>query len=82
MEAKYYIISSYGGGLATGKTTDNYHCFCEIYDTDGKAIKEHPLSEVFYGKWRRCNTLMKRWQKAVDKANLQRLKQDEISIKS
>lgn len=80
MTAVYYIISSYGGGLATGKTTDNYHCFCEIYDKDGNVIKDHPLSEVFYGKWRRCNTLMKKWQKAVDKLKLQKLKHGTINV--
>lgn len=74
MEAFYYKIGSYEAGIAsTGSRSSNYHCYCIIYDENKTEIKKHSLSDVFYGKWRKCESVIKKWQKAVDKNKLLRL---------
>jgi hypothetical protein len=71
MEAVYYYIGSYEAGIQnTGSRSANYHCYCEIYDKDMNPIKDHPLKDVFYGKWRKCGSVIKKWQKALIKAKL------------
>jgi hypothetical protein len=74
MAALYFKIESYEAGIAaTGRRSSSYHCYCEIYDENKNAIKRHALSDVFYGKWRKCSAVINKWQKAVDKAKLQKL---------
>jgi hypothetical protein len=74
MAAVFYSIGSYETAFTTGSRKSNYHCYCLIFDEQGQELKGHALRDVFYGKWPRCETVIKRWQKAVDKAKLQRLK--------
>jgi hypothetical protein len=72
--AAYFRIVSYEAGMMnTGKRSVNYHCYCEILDTDKSLIKNHHLSDVFYGKWSKCQTIINRWQKNCEKIKLKRL---------
>jgi hypothetical protein len=71
--AVYFKIDSYETAFTTGNRKANYHCYCLIFDENKQEIKGHPLYDVFYGRWPRCASVIKKWQKAVDKARLQRL---------
>lgn len=72
-KAMYFRIDSHETAFTTGSRKSNYHCYCLIFDEHQREIKGHALSDVFYGKWPRCEPVIRRWQKAVNKAKLQRL---------
>lgn len=72
-KAVYFIIDSYEAGIQnTGKRSANYHCWCEILDINKDPIKTHPLNDVFYGKWGKCQKVITKWQKQCERANLNR----------
>jgi hypothetical protein len=71
--AVYFRITSFEAGmLNTGKRSAYYHCYCEILDADKSIIKNHHLSDVFYGKWGKCQTVINKWYKTCEKAKLSR----------
>lgn len=71
MEAVYYKIGSYELGIVTtGKRTSNYSCWCEIYGKNGDIIKDHYLSDVYYGKWPKCQPVINKWKKLCEKVKL------------
>lgn len=72
-KAVYFKIGSYEAAFTTGSRSANYHCYCLIYDENMQLINGHALYDVFYGRWPRCERVIKKWQKAIDKAKLQRL---------
>jgi hypothetical protein len=72
-KAVYFKISDYEAAFTTGSRSANYHCYCLIYDSNMQLINGHPLYDVFYGKWTRCEKVISKWRKAVNKAKLQRL---------
>lgn len=69
--AVYYKIGDYETAFTTGSRKSNYHCYCLIYDENMQIIKGHPLYDVFYGKWPRCERVIRKWRRAVEKAKLQ-----------
>ena len=69
----YFKMGSYEAAFTTGSRSANYHCYCLIYDENMQIINGHTLYDVFYGKWARCEKVMSKWEKTVDKAKLQRL---------
>lgn len=73
MDGVYYRIISFEAGIIdTGSTKANYHCYCEILDGTKVVIPNHPLNDVYYGKWTKCKGVLSKWQKAVDKAKLKK----------
>lgn len=64
--ATYYVIGNY----TSFAISNNYTSFCEIYDQDKEVIISHPLSDVYWGKWRKTASLLKKWRKDVEKAGL------------
>lgn len=72
-KAVYFKIGSYEAAFTTGSRSANYHCYCLIYDENMQLINSHALYDVYYGKWTRCEKVIAKWQKAVNKAKLQRL---------
>lgn len=70
-DAVYYKIGSVELGIATtGRRTSNYFCWCEIYDEYEQLIKDHFLSDVFTGKWVKCEPIIKKWRKRCEKNKL------------
>lgn len=72
-KAVYFKIDSYEAAFTTGSRKSNYHCYCLVYDENMQIINGHALYDVFYGKWPRCEKVINKWRKAVDKAKLQSL---------
>lgn len=72
-KAVYFKIDSYEAASTTGSRRANYHCYCLIFDENKQEIKGHPLYDVFYGKWPKCASVIRKWQTSVEKAKLQRL---------
>lgn len=71
MPAVYYQITDYEAGFQnTGSRRSNYHCACEIFDENKLILKNNPLSDVFYGKWPRCEKVIRKWRKACEKSKL------------
>jgi len=71
--AVYFRIDSDEAGIMnTGKRSANYHCWCEILDAEKNLIKDHALSDVFYGKWSKCQPVINKWQKKCERAKLKR----------
>jgi hypothetical protein len=71
-EAVYFKVTSFEAGFGnTGKRTSNYHCDCIILDAEKKSI-QHPLSDTFYGKWSKCQSVINKWYKKCEKDKLER----------
>lgn len=71
MVAQYYCITDYEAGIQnTGSRSSSYHCACEIFDEFKIRIPDHDLNDVFYGKWRKCSSVISKWRKNCERAKL------------
>lgn len=66
---EYYKIQSYQSGLS--KT--HYSCYIQIYDENKLVVREHPLNDVFQGKWSKCKSVINKWEKLATKNKLERI---------
>jgi len=69
----FKIITMEAGAYDTGSRKANYHCHLIIYDESKTAIEKTNLSDNYYGKWPKCETFIRKWEKLMLKNKLTRI---------
>lgn len=81
MTPVYYTITNYESGTHnTGKRNANYHCFLQVFDGDKRLIEKNKLNDSFYGKWIKCEKVIRKWRALVNKYKLKSLPNEQATI--